>query len=84
MHTTPIPGVFFWWNGTVEWNSGMEWWNGLLEWNSGMATLTKCCSVSIMGCHVESMIHWHSSDHGALLVLCPAPSPLPPNARFLR
>ena len=25
-------GVFIRWNGTVEWNSGMEWWN------SGMTT----------------------------------------------
>ena len=27
-----LKGVFIRWNGTVEWNSGMEWWN------SGMTT----------------------------------------------
>ena len=31
-----LSGVFIRWNGTVEWNGGMEWWNGTVEWNSGM------------------------------------------------
>ena len=25
-------GVFIRWNGTVEWNGGMERWNGIVEW----------------------------------------------------
>ena len=29
-------GVFIRWNGTVEWNGGMERWNGMVEWNGGM------------------------------------------------
>ena len=24
-------GVFIRWNGTVEWNGGMEQWNGIVE-----------------------------------------------------
>ena len=29
-------GVFIRWNGTVEWNGGMERWNGIVEWNGGI------------------------------------------------
>ena len=29
-------GVFIRWNGTVEWNGGMEQWNGIVEWNGGI------------------------------------------------
>ena len=29
-------GVFIRWNGTVEWNGGMERWNGIMEWNGGI------------------------------------------------
>ena len=29
-------GVFIRWNGTAEWNGGMEQWNGTVEWNNGM------------------------------------------------
>ena len=29
-------GVFIRWNGTVEWNGGMEQWNGIVEWNGGL------------------------------------------------
>ena len=33
-----LRGVFIRWNGTVEWNGGMERWNGIVEWNGGMTT----------------------------------------------
>ena len=29
-------GVYIRWNGTVEWNGGMERWNGIVEWNGGI------------------------------------------------
>ena len=31
-----IMGVFIRWNGTMEWNGGMERWNGIVEWNGGI------------------------------------------------
>ena len=36
--TVSEQGVFIRWNGTVEWNGGMEWWNGTVEWSGGMTT----------------------------------------------
>ena len=24
------------WNGLLEWTTGMDYWNGLLEWTTGM------------------------------------------------
>ena len=33
-------GVFIRWNGTVEWNGGMEQWNGIVEWNGGIVKMT--------------------------------------------
>ena len=31
-----LEGIFIRWNGTVEWNGGMERWNGIVEWNGGI------------------------------------------------
>ena len=32
IETSQMLEVFIRWNGTVEWNGGMDYWNGIVEW----------------------------------------------------